>query len=73
MLLPVLSRLHKEYNVSAAEIDLQDKWQEAIIACTVVSNDIAHNQRVFTNLLKFLESRFPDVNICDTKTETIHI
>ena len=29
---PLLARLHKEFNVSVAEMDLQDKWTEAILA-----------------------------------------
>ena len=25
---PLIARLHREFNVSVAEMDLQDKWQE---------------------------------------------
>jgi len=39
---PLLTRLHKEFDVSAAEMDLQDKWQETIIACGMVGNDRVH-------------------------------
>ena len=38
---PLLARLHRQLNVSAAELDLQDKWQETVVACGVVGNDTA--------------------------------
>ena len=42
---PLLHRLHREFNISVAEIDHQDRWQEAIIACALISNDSGHTQR----------------------------
>jgi uncharacterized protein YlxP (DUF503 family) len=36
---PLLARLRREFNISVAEMDLQDKWDEAIIACAVISSD----------------------------------
>ncbi len=42
VLKPLLARLHKEFNVSAAEIDHQDRWQAASIALACVANDTAH-------------------------------
>ena len=39
ILKPLLHRLHKEYNVSAAEVDKNDIWNEAIIACALISNE----------------------------------
>ncbi|HEX7542302.1 MAG TPA: DUF503 domain-containing protein, partial [Anaerolineales bacterium] len=42
---PLLTRLHREFNVSVAEMDLQDKWQESVIACGMVNSDKAHIHR----------------------------
>ena len=39
---PLLARLHRQFNISAAEMDLQDKWQETVIACGMVGNDRVH-------------------------------
>jgi uncharacterized protein YlxP (DUF503 family) len=33
---PILARLHREFNVSAAELARQDAWQEAVLACALV-------------------------------------
>ncbi len=39
---PLIARLHREFNVSVAEMDLQDKWQEAVITCAMVGNERGH-------------------------------
>jgi uncharacterized protein YlxP (DUF503 family) len=33
---PLMSRLRREFNVSVAEMDRQDKWSEAVIACAAI-------------------------------------
>jgi len=67
---PLLSRLHREFNISAAEVDLQDKWQSAAISCAIVSNDAIHNQRVFQQIICYIEKTWPDIQIVDHTTET---
>ena len=68
---PLLARLHRQFNVSAAEVDHQDRWQESIIACAVVSNDANHNQRLMQEVVTFTETNFPNVQIIDEKIEII--
>lgn len=68
---PLLARLHRQFKISAAEIDLLDRWQESIIACTVVSNDSNHNQRVMQEVVSFTEDNFPNLQIIDEKIEII--
>ena len=68
---PLLARLHREFNVSAAEVDHQDAWQACVIACAIVSNDMAHNQRVLQQVVQWLESNWPDVEIVEDKIEII--
>jgi uncharacterized protein len=68
---PLLSRLHREFNISAAEVDIQDAWQAAVIACAVVSNDAAHSQRFLQEVVVWLETNWPDVEIVEDKIEII--
>ena len=35
---PLIARLHREFNVSVAEMDLQNQWQEAVIGCAMIGN-----------------------------------
>ncbi len=51
---PLIARLHREFNVSVAEMDLQDKWQEAVIACAMVGNDTAQLQRSMQSVAKWV-------------------
>ncbi len=60
---PLLARLHREFNVSAAEVDHQDAWQEAWIACALVSNDAAHTQRSLQRVVHWIETSWPDVEV----------
>ena len=68
---PLLARLHREFNISVAEVDRQDAWQEAVIACAMVSNDDAHTQRSLQNVARWIESSWPDVDLVDDQIEMI--
>ena len=68
---PLLARLHREFNVSVAEIDHQDAWQEAVIACAVLSNDPIHNRQVLQQVVQWIETSWPDVTVFDDSIEII--
>jgi uncharacterized protein YlxP (DUF503 family) len=68
---PLLARLHKEFNVSVAEIERQDAWQETVIACTLVSNDHGYTQRALQQVLDFTERTWPDLPVLDYHIELI--
>ena len=68
---PLIARLHREFNVSVAEMDLQDKWQEDIIACAIVGNDASQIQRSLQSVAKWVEANWPDGQIADQKLELI--
>jgi uncharacterized protein len=68
---PILARLHKEFNVSASEIDKQDVWKESVIACAVVSNDAVHTQRVLQQIVGYVESHWPDLPVLNEQIELL--
>ena len=68
---PVLSRLHREFNISAAEIDRQDMWRESVIACVMVSNKKVHTQRVLQSVVNYFTITWPDLQILSQRTELI--
>jgi uncharacterized protein YlxP (DUF503 family) len=68
---PLLTRLHREFNISVAEIELQDIWQSAVIACVLVSNDNGHTQRALQQIIHWIETSWPDVTITREKLEII--
>ena len=68
---PLLARLHRQFNVSTAEMGLQDKWQETIIACGMVGNDAAYLRSALETVRKWVEANWPDGDVLDTKIELL--
>lgn len=66
---PLISRLHREFNISVAEIDLNDKWQEAVIGCVMISNDHAFLQSALGNVAKWVEGHWSDGDIIEQRIE----
>ena len=68
---PLISRLHHEFNVSVAETDLQDKWQEAVIVCAMAGNEHAYLEAALQNVARWVESHWTDGDIIEQKIEII--
>jgi len=68
---PLLTRLHREFNISVAEIEEMDVWQDAILQCSLVSNDNRHVQRSLQLVIHWIESFWPDVTIVDQQMEIL--
>jgi uncharacterized protein YlxP (DUF503 family) len=66
---PLLAKLHKDFNVSAAEVDHLDIWQDAVIACAVVSNDTKHTQRVLQKIANWVDTDWRDVDVVSEEIE----
>jgi uncharacterized protein len=67
---PLIARLRREFNVSAAEVDHNDHLQSALIACAMVSNDARHLQRSLTVIPDWIERYWPDVQLVDSSLTT---
>ncbi len=68
---PLLTRLHREFNVSVAELDLNDIWQSTVIGCALVSNDKAQAQRTLQVVSAWVEKNWYDMTIVDENIEII--
>ena len=68
---PLISRLHREFNISVAEIDHMDVWQNAAIACALVSNGHGHTQRSLQKVIDWIETYWPDVSLTSEELEII--
>lgn len=66
---PLLAKLHKEFNLSAAEIDQLDVWQNAVIACALVSNDKNHTQRALQRVATWVDDTWRDVQVVSEEIE----
>ena len=68
---PLISRLHREFNVSAAEMDMQDMWQEAVIVCAMVGNDRRQLESALQTVARWLEGNWPDGDVIDQKIQVL--
>ncbi len=68
---PLLTRLHREFNISVAEIDHMDIWQNATIACALVSNGHGPTQRYLQEVIRWVETSWPDVSLMSEQLEII--
>jgi uncharacterized protein YlxP (DUF503 family) len=66
---PVLARLHREFNISSAEIERQDMWQEAVLACAMVSSDRDYTRSALQAVMDFLLRHWPDLEILEYHIE----
>src|SRR6266508_5126231 len=66
---PLIARLHREFNVSVAEVDLQDKWQEAVIVCAMVGNERGHLESALQNVAKWVEGNWSDGDVIEQRVD----
>jgi uncharacterized protein YlxP (DUF503 family) len=66
---PLLARLHREFNLAAAEVDLHDVWQSAELGLVAVANESAQAQSELHQVLRWIERNRPEVEIVDAPIE----
>jgi len=68
---PLLSRLQKEFKLSAAEVDDQDIWGRSVVACALVSNNAQHTQSALQKVANWVEREWRDMQLEDAQIEII--
>jgi uncharacterized protein len=68
---PLMARLHKEFNLSVAEMEFQDKWRECLLACVMVGNNHVHLEQSLQSVGRWVEENWPDMQLIDDKIKLI--
>lgn len=68
---PLIFRLHKEFNISVAEIDNLDLWKDSTLACAMVSNNHGRTQRSLQRISRWIETNWPDVTLISEHLEIL--
>ncbi len=63
-------KLHREHQVSVAEVDALDRHRVAILGLSMVSNDAKHISATFDRVLKKVQSA-PDANLGDHRRDIL--
>jgi hypothetical protein len=66
---PLLHRLRREFNISVAEVGLQDVWQSALLACALVGGDAAVLQQTLTRVRDWVAVHAADAQLLDDRIE----
>jgi len=68
---PFLARLHREFNLSVAEIDLQDAHQQAVIGCVMIGSDAAFLQSALETVARWVEANWTDGDVIEQRVEVV--
>lgn len=68
---PILARLHREFNISAAELGLQDKWTESLIGCAMIGADADFLVSALETVQRWLQANWSDGDLWDTRIELL--
>ncbi len=66
---PLMARLRREFNVSVAEMDLQDKWNETVIACVMVNSDAVVLRQSLQTVSKWVHANWTDGDVLEDTIE----
>lgn len=66
----IIGKLQSRFNISIAEVDLNDNWQSSIIGLSCVTNDTQHANQIISNVIKFIDND-SRVEIVETNIEML--
>lgn len=66
----LIGKLKSRFNVSVAEVGLNDKWRHGLIGFACVTNDTVHANKMISNVINFIE-KDTRVEIIDTEIEIL--
>ena len=65
----VMARLRREYNISVAETDALDQWQQAVISIVTVSNDAGYAHGLLEKAVTSLDEWRLDCDLASYRVE----
>ncbi len=68
----LLARLHNKFNVAAAEVDDQDRWQMVSLGITCVTTNERHAHQMMASVIAFIQAERLDAELVDYRTEVLH-
>lgn len=51
----IIGKLQSRYNISIAEVDLNDVWQSSVLGFACVTNNTKHANEIISKVLRFIE------------------
>lgn len=67
----ISTRVSREFNVSIAEVESQDIWQQAVLGVSCVSPSAEYAHRQLERVVEWIEHHRPDVVLLDYRIEML--
>lgn len=68
----ILARVRQRFEVAAAEVDENDRWQIAKLGISCVSNSRQHVDEVLNHVRRYIEETRPDIVVTDSEVEIMN-
>lgn len=68
---PFMARLRREFNLSVAEMERQDQWQQAVIACAMIGDGQAFLEAAMQTVAGWVEAHWTDGDVIDQQVELL--
>ena len=52
----LIGKLQSRFNISIAEVDLNDSWQSSVLGFACVTNDSQHANQIISYVLNFIDN-----------------
>ena len=69
----VIQRVRNRFNVSIAEVEDQDLWQQATLGISCVSNQAQHINQILSQVMNFIEASHLDAELLDYQLEILPV
>ncbi|NLW23527.1 MAG: DUF503 domain-containing protein [Tissierellia bacterium] len=66
----IIGKIQSRFNVSIAEIELNDSWKTSVIGFACVTNNTAHANQIISKVIRFID-RDSRVEIIDYNIEIL--
>jgi len=69
----LLAQVQRQFSVTAAETEQQDRWQVAVLGIAAISGEAPHAEEVLSKAVNFVAGRNPEAQLVDYQTELLHV
>jgi uncharacterized protein len=66
---PIITRLHKAFNISVSEVDHHDLWQSCQLLVTCGGGEGTYVEKTLSHVIRYYESHWPDLPLTDETLE----
>ena len=67
----IIDRVSNRFNISIAEVDMNENWRLAAIGFACITNEKSHAQEIVSRVIHFIEESRLDFEILDCQMEII--